>query len=529
MNSGIAFSDLDVAVLAAYFAAVVVFALWAGRSEKSPTGYFLAGRSLRWPLIGLSYYASNMSGASFVGLTGAAYAYGLSVYNYEWTATLVLILFAFVGLPTFVRAKLFTVPEYLARRFDSRMRGAYAALTVIAIIFIDTAGALFAGGLVISAIFPAVSLWEASIVLALIVAAYTIVGGLRAVVATDALQAAMIIAGSTAILWIGLERVGGWSNLMAELPDSETRLMRPADDDFLPWPGIGGVILLGIYYWALNQYFVQRALGARSLVEAQRGALFGGLLKLPNIALIIVPGMIAAVLYPGLESPDLAFPTLAFELLPIGLRGLILAALIAAMMSSLDSAVNAAASLVTLDFVRPARPQTSDRALFWIGRSVTALIIAIAAVYAPMIANFETLFAYFQATLAYLVPPIVAVYLAGLLWRRANGQGAFVAFTSGLAVGLVLYFAQEATGLWQAAGFPAVHFTYMAMIIFALTLAIMIAVSLATPPPPARSTDAMVVSLPRTGAPQAGHPLADPRWQALALAMMTAALIVAFW
>ena len=304
-------SNLDIAIIIAYFACVVPLGFWVGRGERDAFDYFLAARTLPWYLIGFSFYASNMSGASFVGLVGAAYDYGMAVFNYEWTATLVLIFFAVVMLPTFLRARIYTVPEYLEARFDRRARWIFAGLTLLTLLFIDMSGALYAGGVVVSTLFPAVGLWEASAGLALLAGAYTLVGGLRAVVITDAVQAVLMILGAALIFWFGLREVGGWDALMTALDQTQTRLIMPADHDFLPWPGIGGVVLLGFYYWTLNQYFVQRALAARSLDQARKGALFGGLLKLPNLFLMILPGMIAVVLLPELDNVDQVFPRLA--------------------------------------------------------------------------------------------------------------------------------------------------------------------------------------------------------------------------
>jgi SSS family solute:Na+ symporter len=269
---------LDVAVIVAYLVFVLVIGFWVGRGERNATDYFLAARRLPWYLVGLSFYASNMSGASFVGLMGAAYAHGMVVFNYEWTATLVLIFFAVFMLPTFLRRRLFTLPEYLDGRFDRRARWAYAALTLVTLLFIDMAGALYAGGIVISTMFSGIGLWEAGAALALLAGGYTLFGGLRSVVVTDAMQAVLMIVGAAFIFVFGLEAVGGWDALMGALDQSQTHLIRPADDGFLPWPGIFGVVLLGFYYWALNQYFAQRALAAGSLDQARKGALFGGLL-----------------------------------------------------------------------------------------------------------------------------------------------------------------------------------------------------------------------------------------------------------
>ena len=533
MTAGAELAAVDVAIVATYFIAVLAHGLWVGRGERDALDYFLAGRTLPWALIGFSLYASNMSGASFVGLMGASYAHGMVVFNYEWTATLVLIFFALFMAPVFLRTGLYTVPEYLERRFDSRSRYAYALFTVLTIMFIDTAGALYAGGIVITTAVPALELWQASAALALFAGVYTIFGGLKAVVVTDTLQAVIMIVGAGAICVIGLDAVGGWDRLFEGLDAARTRLVMPADDGFLPWPGIGGVVILGFYYWTLNQYFVQRMLAARTLDDARRGALFGGLLKLPNVFLMIIPGMIAIRLFPGLDSPDRVFPALAFELLPAGFRGLILTALVAAIMSSLDSALNAAASLVTMDFVRPLRPRTSTRTLLVIGRVVTAVAMVVAAAYAPLIRDFGSLFQYFQSTLAYLVPPIVAVYFVGLFWRRATATGAFSALVSGLALGLVLFVLKEVTGAWSALGLPDVHFTYMAIFMCAFAALVAAAVSLAGKAPPAAAVAEATFRRADLGA---GAPGAAPRpwyrdhrWQAAGLGLVMAGAIAAFW
>ncbi len=526
----VALSQIDLAVVATYHVVVMAFGLWAARGERNATDYFLAGRALPWYLIGFSFFASNMSGASFVGLMGASYEHGMVVFNYEWTATFVLIFFAVFMLPVFLRARLFTVPAYLEERFDRRSRYAYAGFTILTLLFIDTAGALYAGGIVISTAFPQVDLWQTSAALALLAGLYTLFGGLKAVVVTDALQAVLMIIGAGLICWFGLEAVGGWGALTAQLDEAQRRLMKPADDAFLPWPGILGVILLGFYYWTLNQYFVQRALAARSLDQGRKGALFGGLLKLPNVFLMVIPGMIAIVLLPDLESPDRVFPALAFELLPVGLRGLILTALLAAIMSSLDSAFNAAASLLTMDFVKPLRPLTSNQALLWIGRGFTAVLMVAAAFYAPLIERFGSLFQYFQSTLAYLVPPIVAVYLGGLFSTRFTATGAFWAIAGGLAIGLGLFVMKEVTGIWAELGLPVVHFTYMALVMFGVALFLMTTISLAGK---ATDVDAATTFRPYDLKPDiavAGNPwYRDYRYQAAALGLLLLVFIAAFW
>jgi solute:Na+ symporter, SSS family len=526
-------ATLDVVIVVVYLVGVLAHGLWVSRDKESSSDYFLAGRRLGWFLVGFSLFASNMSGASFVGLMGASYDHGLVVFNYEWTATVVLILFGFILLPSFMRSGIFTVPQFLQHRFDGRARTAYSVFLLLAIMFVDTAGALYAGGLVISSIFPMFSLWEAVGILAVVAGVYTILGGLKAVVVTDTVQAILLILGAMAIFVIGLDRVGGWEAMvaeLAELDDHRMRLIQPADHGFLPWTGLLGVMLLGFYYWTLNQFIVQRALGARGLDQGRKGALFAGFLKLPNLFLMIVPGVFAILLYPGLPDPDLVFPTLAFDLLPVGLRGLILTALIAAVMSSLDSALNAAATLVTMDFVRPLRPRTTDRALVSIGRVVTGVAMIVGAVYAPMIQTFPSLFEYFQSVLSYLVPSIVAVYFGGIFIRRLNGHGAFWTIVMGIGMGVPLFILKEVTGTWTAVGLPDLHFTLMSVIMFALSFLVLVGVSLATAPPEegrVRETMFRLTDLGRD-LDRSGPWYLDARLQAAALLVLTATTIWSF-
>lgn len=519
---------VDGIVLSLYLAGTFGLGLWAARRRGTdPAGYFLAGRALPWYLIGLSFYASNMSGASFVGLIGAAYGHGLAVFHYEWTAALVLAVFAVFILPVFLRHRIYTAPEYLEIRYERRARWTYALFTLITLVFIDTAGALYAGAIVMRTAVPDLSLWTACAALALLAGLYTIFGGLRAVVVTDALQAVVMMVGALALGLYGLAAVGGWEALLERVGPDQAALYRPAGDDFLPWPGILGVVLLGFYYWTFNQYFVQRALAAKSLPEGRKGALFGGLLKLPNVLLMIVPGMVAAALFPGLASPDQAFPTLAFHLLPAGLRAVMLAALLAAIMSSLDSALNAASSLVTMDFVRPIRPSTGERALVLTGRSVTAVIMVLAALYAPLIAGFGSLFEYFQSTLAYLVPTIVAVYLGGLASGRFARASAFWTMAIMLPLGLAMFLIKEVSGLWSAAGLADIHFTYMALIVFAAALGMMTAMTWMRPDREARREGVVRRSDLARGGDGAGGLWSDHRLHAAALMALTAAILLA--
>jgi solute:Na+ symporter, SSS family len=471
---------IDYAIVLVYFIGVVAHGIYVSRkSDDGADDYFLAGRSLPWYLIGFSLFASNMSGSSFVGLMGGAYSNGVVIFNYEWTAALVLILFAIFILPSYLKARIATVPQFLEERYDVRSRRAFSLFTILAILFIDTAGALYAGGLVISNVTGLLNLWAAVAVLALVAGLYTILGGLSAVVVTDTVQAILLIVGAAVLFWIGLDEIGGWQELFVDVPDEMQHLILPRDDELVPWTGLWGVVLLGFYYWTINQFVVQRALGAKDLREGQIGALFAGFLKLPNLFLMVLPGIIAFKLYPDLETPDLAFPTLAFELMPIGVRGLIMAALIAAIMSSLDSAMNSASTLVVKDFVEPIWNVGEERQV-WLGRIVTGVVMVFGAIYAPSVAGFESLFSYFQSSLSYIVPTIVVVYILGLFIPWLNGNGAFWTIVVGLVLGIPLFVLKEVTGIWSAWGLPEIHYTVMSSLMMLLGIVTHLGISALT-------------------------------------------------
>jgi SSS family solute:Na+ symporter len=493
---------IDYAIVAVYFIGVIGHGIYVSKKIEGSgsDGYFLAGRTLPWYLIGFSLFASNMSGSSFVGTLGGAYENGVAIYNWEWTGALVLIIFAIFILPSYLRAKVSTVPEFLEKRYDVRSRRAFSIFTILAILFIDTAGALYAGGLVISNVFGFLNLWTAVAVLALVAGLYTVLGGLSAVVVTDTVQAILLIIGAAVMFWIGLDKIGGWEQLFVDIPDNKQHLILPADSEFLPWYGIWGVILLGFYYFAINQFVVQRALGAKDEKEGQIGSLFAGFLKLPNIFLLILPGLIALKLYPDLETPDLAFPKLAFELMPIGIRGLIMAALIAAIMSSLDSALNSAGTLVTKDFVQPWKPDLEDETYIKVGRTVTGIAMVIGAVVAPLIANFSSLFSYFQSSLSYVVPPIVVVYILGLFVKWLNGNGAFWTIMLGLVIGIPLFLVKEVFGLWESWGFPTIHYTLMSTIMMTFGIITHLGISAMTGRNEREDTEELVWSASETKA-----------------------------
>lgn len=511
-----------------YLIASRIVPLAFSANKAGAEGYFLGGRSFLWPLVGLSLFATNMSGSSFIGLAGAGYNQGVAVYGYEWMAVMVLVFFVFFILPFYLRSGVFTVPEFLEKRYDRRSRMAFSALNLFTNVFVDCAAALYAGAIVIRTLFPAVPLWVSVWSLALIAGIYTIFGGLSAVVVSDIIQATMLIIGATIVAVLTFRALPSWEAVERAAPRDGLSLIQPTSDPTLPWPGLfTGVLIVVLYFWATNQLTVQRTLGARDLNHGRWGTLFAAALKLPILFIMILPGTMALVLYPGLSNPDLVWPTLAFDLLPVGLRGVVLAALIAAISSTVDSVFNSAATIVTMDFVRIYRPNISQNGLAAIGRLTTGIVMIVAAAWAPQIQGFQTLWQYLQSVLSYVVPPVVAVFVLGIFWRRINRQGAFYTLSIGVPLGIAGFVANEVYRL------SSIQFLYAAGISFAVSCLILVGVSLATSPPPRESTEGLTWrrgmwaedSRSLEGTP----PYRNYRYLSLALLAVTAAIVIWWW
>jgi len=559
-------TTIDLVVVAAY----VVFIVWVGfyvsRRTETTDDYFLAGRSLTWWLIGFSLFASNVSSSTLMGLSSSAFGTGISVYNYEWMAALVLIVFIVFFLPFYLRTRVYTMPEFLERRFDARSRYYFSALLILMNITIDTAAALYAGGLVVQLIYPSIPLWASVIVLGILAGLYTIAGGLKAVVYTDAVQAVLLLVGALLVAILSFNAAGSWEAVTSAVgsdgqllvPPEDLSVVMPASDPVMPWPGlITGVFLLGFYFWGTNQFMVQRTLAAKDLNHGRWGALFAGLLKLPIIFIMVLPGIFARLIYRPETHPeiarqlaansDLVFPTMMFDLLPVGIRGLIIAALVAAIMSSVDSTLNSASTLVTMDFIKKLRPDASNRMLVIAGRIVTFVFMALAIIWAPQIVNFPNIWTYLQQMLAYLAPPVVACFLVGIFWKRANRHSAFAALIVGhlaaavvfiLAVGTESIIVQ--TGVLSAeqmqraaAGTPVLHFLYLTPLLLVISVLAMVAVSLLTEKPDAATVDELTWSPAFFRAETkelAGLPwYQNYRYQTVGMLLLIALVVGMFW
>ncbi len=467
-------STLDSSIIVFYLIFVILVGLYFGRKHKDAEDYFLAGRSLTWPLIGFSLFASNMSSNSLVGLAGAGYKDGFSVYSYEWMAVVILIVFSIFFLPFYLKNKIFTIPQYLENRFSYPVRAYASIIAIILNVLVDIAATLYAGGLVINLIFPAFSLQFIIVGLAIIAGLYTVSGGLSSVVYTDAIQAVILIIGSSLITIFAYNQIGGWDAVYAITEPSHFEIIKPVSDEALPWPGLfTGVLLIGFYFWGTNQYITQRTLAAKSVRQGQWGSLFAGFLKLSILFIMIFPGAFARVLYPDIENLDMIYPTMLFDLLPTGVLGFVLAGLIAAMMSSLDSGLNSVSTLVTMDFYKKFKPNASPEKLMGIGRIITVCIMIIAIFWAPKIGSFPKLWDYLQQTLAWFSPPVVALFIGGLFFKHTNKQGAYACIMSGLLITILLI----SNEIFDGNIFNMPHFLYVAGLHFAVSFAMMIIVS----------------------------------------------------
>lgn len=471
-------SSLDITIIIAYFAVVLLIGIWVGRKAKTGDDLFLGGRSLTWGFIGLSLFASNISSTTLVGLAGAAYTTGIVQSVYEWGSALPFVILALIFVPLYIKSKITTIPEFLELRFDRRARIFFSSLTVVASIMIDTAGSLYAGALVIQIFFPQIELWQTCYALALFTGIYTSIGGLKAVVYTDAIQAVILIFGASALTYLLFEQLDfSWAKVVESAPEGHFSVVKPLDDEGLPWPGLLlGVPMLGFWYMATNQYITQRVLGAKNIQHARWGVMLAGLLKFLPLFIMVLPGAMAISLFPTIENSDMVFPTMVIETLPIGLIGLVLAGLVSAIMSSISSTLNSASTLVVVDFIKPNNPNMPEKRIVRATRISTLVFMVIAALWAPQIVNFGGLWTYLQQMYSIFVPPVIVLFGVGILYKRGNGDGAFWTLIIGALIG-VLFFVLGIYELWP------VHYTINIGIVVALCTLIFIIVSRMTPAP----------------------------------------------
>src|SRR6202048_3952295 len=429
----------DTVVSAAYFLVLSGISYWAARKEKNVSSdFFLASRDVGWLAVGASLFASNIGSEHLVGLAGTGAASGLAVGHFEWLASFILLLLGWLFVPFYLRSGVYTMPEFLERRYNSAARWYFTWVSVLGYVLTKISAPLFAGGIVMHAV-PGLDLWTSAGLLIVVTGLYTIVGGLRAVIYTEVAQAVVLICGSTALMFIGLHDVGGWSGLHARLPADFFSMWKPTSHPDFPWTGVVfGAPILGVWYWCTDQHIVQRVLAARNVTEARRGTIFAGYLKILPVFIFVLPGIIAYALFADVRGgmTDSAYPILVTRLLPIGFKGLVLAGMLAALMSSLASAFNSVSTLLTWDVYRKWRPGASEARLVFVGRVTTVILVFVGLAWIPMMKYVSPqLYIYLQSIQAYIAPPIAAVFLLGVLSPRLNGEGALAALWSGFVFG----------------------------------------------------------------------------------------------
>lgn len=521
---------LDYAIVLVYLAGTVLLGLWVGRRVRAGNDLFLAGRTLPWWAVGVSLVATDIGGTDIVGVGGAAYSYGLAVGNFEWIGCVpAMIIAAFLFIPHFWRCGITTIPEFMERRFNVGVRSAFALcwlvfmacnIGIMLLVSAKMMNVLFGWGIA-----PSI------LVTAALVGIYTCAGGLAAVVYTDMVQGIVMIGGCLLVVVIGLVEVGGLAELQTKLRAVEARqaaaradaaagaengrpdhlsLILPVETETpFPWTGIlfGLALILSPAYWIGNQAIVQRSLGTRSAFESKAAYVWGALLKNLIPVIIAVPGLIALVKFPELADGDTALPTLITALLPAGLRGIFVAAFLAALMSSVDSYLNSAATILTTDLYRRfARPAASGKELLWIGRGTTLVLVAWAVYFAFQIANVdEGVYTIFQTMMAIFQGPALAVLMAGLLWKRATGPAALIGFLAGVATAVGLYLLTWPAVLdrlgWEPLFRIQEPFLYFSVWAFLTALAVLILISLMTRPDPPEKQQYVISLRHRTVTP----------------------------
>ncbi len=499
---------LDWIIVSAYFLLLIGIVRWSSRKTSSAADYFLAGREIGWFVVGCSLLASNIGSEHIVGLAGNGASSGMAMAHWELHAWVMLLL-GWVFVPFYYRSNVFTMPEFLERRFDSRTRWALSLVSLVAYVFTKVSVTVYAGAIVFQALLPDTfgspenAFWVGALTTVILTGIYTIFGGLRAVVYTEVAQTVLLLSGSLFISIFALGKLGGWSELKLTLAAEPERfaLWRPLSDPNFPWLGVMiASPIIGIWYWCTDQYIVQRTLAARNLVEARRGSIFGGFRKVLPVFIFLVPGMIGYALHKkgimplpvnaeGAVQGDAVFPTMVTNLLPAGLRGIVVAGLISALMSSLASLFNSCATLFTVDIYSKLRPGRPDKELVRVGRIATGVVVVLGILWIPIMPLISKggLYEYLQAVQGYLAPPITAVFLLGLFFKRINSRGAFTGLVVGFLLGILKLVAQAMVGAKGGEGLfvqlAQMNFLYYSGVLFLVSIVIVIVASLTAPPP----------------------------------------------
>jgi SSS family solute:Na+ symporter len=540
---------LDWLVIGLYFIVIFGIAYWAylqeRKGEETSADYFLAGRNVGWFVVGASLFASNIGSEHLIGLAGTGADSGVAVGQFELLASLVLLLLGWVFVPFYIKSGVFTMPEFLERRYSPAARWYLSLISIVGYVLTKISVTIYAGGIVFETLMG-ISFWTGAIFIVIATGIYTIFGGLRAVLYTDLIQAIVLIFGAVTVTLLGLSELGGWGALQASVAPSFFDLWQPATDPNFPWTGIlFGAPILGVWYWCTDQFIVQRTLSAVNEDHARRGSIFAGFLKLLPLFIFVIPGVIAYALSQQgqltLEQSDQALPALIGTLLPVGLRGIVVAGLMAALMSSLSSVFNSCSTLITWDVYRELKPDASERQLVWVGRLSTGVLVVLGLLWIPLMENISgQLYTYLQSVQGYIAPPIAAVFLMGIAWKRINAKGAIWSLVIGFVLGAIRLILELINGASRD-GLPSgtlvetiaeINFLHFAVMLFIVCMAILIGVSLLTAAPVREKVAGLTFALAEetvAGQPETDEIAADlesdPAWRRWDL-ILTVVLII---
>ena len=529
------FTSLDWITLILFFIGLG-YIIWRVINQKqdSPEQYFLAGRNLGWFVIGASIFASNIGSEHIVGLAGTAANSGMVMGHYELHSWIILLLGWFF-VPFYLNSTVFTMPEFLEKRFSESSRWILTIITLVSYVLTKVSVTVYAGAVVFETLMG-IEFWSGALLIVLITGCYTILGGLRAVIYTDALQAMVLIVGSITISVIGLLKIGGWGNLVSVVEPTHFNMFLPSDHPDFPWIGmVFAPPIIGVWYWCTDQYIVQRVLSAKNVSEARKGTIFAGYLKLLPIFMFFIPGLIAYAMTKtgqlSYGSSDQVFPTLVRELLPSGIRGLVAGGLLAALMSSLSSVFNSCSTLFTMDIYKKLYPETDEKKLVFVGRIATGIVVLSGILWIPFIkvVSGAGLYTYLQSVQAYIAPPIASVFLLGLFWSRINASGALAALVGGFIAGMIRLGLEikkstlTVDGIWYQ--IADLNFLYFAIFSFLTCVVVLIAVSMLTPPPDLEKINGLTYDTSKKNITEADHPKSDKINSYIILAILALILI----
>ena len=462
------FSLLDVSCFIAFLMVVIGISLYASRKEETTEDYFLAGRGLSWWLIGISLIASNISSEHFIGMSGQGFGLGLAIASYEWMSAIALIVVAIFFLPRFIKSGIYTMPEYLEYRYNSTARLIMAIFMLLFYVFVTVATVMYSGALALQSIFGiniVLGIW----LIGLVAGTYTVYGGLKAVVWTDLIQGSTLLIGGLVVLFLGFHKIGGIKTFV-ELSSTKLHTVLPWNHPEMPWVAvfIGGLWIPALFYWGLNQFITQRTLGAKNLEEGQKGILFGASLKLLIPFIVVFPGIMAFELYGNqIVNADDAYPFFVQQILPSGLIGILFAALFGAVMSTLDSLFNSAATIFTMDIYKSyIKKNSSTKNLVTVGRIATVCLVIIGCIWSPIVGSFDKgIYIFIALFWGFVQPGIVAAFLFGIIWKKVPAKAAI----SGMLLNIPIY----GLCLWLMPNVAFLHHMAITFVIISIFMVIM--------------------------------------------------------